>query len=146
MNTSLHEQLIAKCLPHIKHYKDDLLVHDKKAIEDHHGVPFLHWTRECGTQMLLLRPHDFASWPASDNEQAQFLFGQCNRRKMIHELCEIAKYFARPERDYIHLVLHFDGCLLHEITKERAVDIARQWKASVEREWDKQSKRVLAFA
>lgn len=146
MNTNLHEQLIAKCLPHIKHYKDDLLVHDKKAIEDHPGVPFLHWTRDYGTQMLLLRPHDHASWPASDSEQAQFLFGQCNRRKMIHELCEIAKYFAKTDRDYIHLVLHFDGHLLHEITKERAVEIAIRWKASVERVWDKQGKVTLCAA
>lgn len=143
---TLHEQLVAKCLPHIKHYKDDLLVNDKKAIEDHTGVPFLHWTRDCGTQMLLLRPHDYSSWPASDSEEAQFLFGQCNRRKMIHELCEIAKYFAKTDRDYIHLVLHFDGHLLHEITKEKAVDIARRWKASVEREWDRQRVPVHAFA
>lgn len=143
---TLHEQLVAKCLPHIKHFKEDLTVHDKDAIRDHPGIPFLHWTRDHGTQILLLRPHDHISWPKTDGELKPFLFGNCDRRKMLSELSEIAKYFAKPDRDQIHKVLHFDGSALHEITKENAVEIASQWRRDVDREWNKQVKDTLLAA
>lgn len=149
MNTehqSLHEQLVERCLPYIKYYKEDLLVHDKDAIKAFPGVPFIHWTRDCGTQILLLRPHDHDSWPKTDGELKPFIFSQCDRRKMIYELSEIAKYFAKPDRDQIHKVLHFDGSALHEITKEKAVEIAIQWRRDVDSGWNKQGNDTLCAA
>jgi hypothetical protein len=133
MNT--YEQLEAAVLPIITHYHDDLIKHDRKAITDNPGVPFLHWGRDYGTHIQMHHPADSAYWPAPGSE-VPYLFSTTTRERIAGQFPEMARYFLR-DRSQAKLIHHFDGRELHKITIERAVVIAEDFLRSLHAAWSR---------
>lgn len=124
------KSLIDACLPSIESYHDDLLVHDVKAIANYPGVPFLHFTRAWGTQILFMPDAWHESWPARGVE-VPYLFATADRHHILSQIAIMAKY------DYhlLRLVHYFDGTLLHKITRERAIELSLKHQRAVLAEW-----------
>lgn len=122
--------LITACLPSIESYRDDLLVHDVKAIATYPGVPFLHFTRAWGTQILFMPDAWHESWPAR-GQQVPYLFGTADREHILDGTLATIKY----PWDRIRLVHYFDGICLREVTIQRAIEIATAYQRRVLDTW-----------
>lgn len=135
-----YEQLVDACLPLIEAYRDDLLKHDKLWFEQNPGVPFLHWTRPCGTTICGLPAAD--SYPKG-GERVKYLFGTADRWHLLKEVVEMAEHHTRPSNSPEQFTCHhFDGKKLRKITIETAVDVARQYVRRIEAEWNKRNRQV----
>jgi len=126
------DKLKAICWEHIEAFENDLLVHDKAMIEEHPGVPFLHWTRASGTHMVMLLPTEQLS---KAGEVVPYLFGTADRKHVAKGAVSIAEHCAGPDRSMHKVVLHFDGKSFHRITVERAVTIAKDYYYGLLSEW-----------
>lgn len=124
--------LITACIPLIEHYKDELLVIDVKAIAEHPGMPFVHYARKWGTQLMMLAPHDHPCWPARGVHEP-YLFGTADREHMLKGLCDVAEYRFEDFRQ----AHYFDGAILRPITLERAIAIVREHRTSVLHHWNR---------
>ena len=127
----LYDELKEAVLPHMEAFMDDVLVHDKRCLEDNPGVPFLHWTRSTGTDLYFLHPADSEYYPPAGQFE-RFLFGMANRDHFLKAVYEVAKF----EQAQSHRIVHyFDGCKLRLIDCEQAVKIARQHVSDVQKIW-----------
>ncbi len=134
MNKNTFEALLARVNPIVKHYRTDL-DHDKATIEANPGVPFLHFTRPTGTDLVLLLPADDPSFPP-EGQLVPYLFGEVGRRELSEIPLRSAEYWARPGRECV--AWHwFDGQLVQEITPDGAVQIAEQYRRRIQGEWKK---------
>jgi len=127
----IYKSLRDKSLPFIKHYHKDLLFHDKKAItKDHVGVPFLHFTGECGTYIVLLQEKEF--FPAQ-GVILPFLFGTADRENILDQKYTIVKnQYRRTRQD---LAMHYDGFDLREVSLDEAKGIAYEYRRNIMAEW-----------
>lgn len=121
----------------LKAYRDDLIVHDAKWIRENPSVPFLHWTRETGTDLVALRGADASQWPAR-GERVKFLFGAAGRRKILAGMAQAAAYWCSAVSLPVLKVLWYDGKCLWVVTPEKAQQIVDEYRQRVLREWDKQ--------
>lgn len=138
MTTSIYEQLESRVLPLLKAYHRDLIVHDRAAMEKYPGVPFLHWTRECGTHITHLIPLEL--YPPA-GVRVPYLFGHADRQHILDEIVRFAQHFVKP-LETPHICHHYDGTKLRQITNEQAVEIAREYYERIDREWRKSRYRV----
>lgn len=120
-------------LPHIKHFKDDLLVHDRTWLRNHPGVPFLHWTRETGTDLCGLFPADHEAWPKA-GEEKPYLFSHAKREHFLRHAVIHAQCRARYPKECL-LALYFDGSRVAEVSVEKAIEIAMHHERMVLKEW-----------
>lgn len=127
-----YEKLKALCLPHLEAFQTDLLVHDKRSIEDNPGVPFLHFTRAWGTHMVVLI--DAKDYPG-DGEVVPYLFGRATREHVLAQTVRIVEYM--PKMDRQKCVCYFDGATLKTITQQQAEEIARRYVRKIRRAWRK---------
>lgn len=133
-----YEELESACLPLIEAYHPDLTKHDRLAITQNDGVPFLHWTRNYGTHITFLFHATHPTWPTQDYIKVPFIFGESGRRHILNENAGIAAYWAKDvNRGQIRAVHHFDGEKLRKITLEKAVEIAIQWRDATNSAWNK---------
>ena len=136
-----YQQLEALSLPLLKAHQSDLTEIDRKDIEeDHSGVPFLHFTRESGTHIVLMPEADHESWPAK-GERTPFLFGEATREHILDQVIPVLE--GIQGRGNTLLGLHFDGKALRKITVERALEVGRAYVDRVRRAWG-QAKREFA--
>lgn len=133
---SHYGELFAKCDPLVEAYRDDLLVHDRECLIRAAGTPYLHWTRETGTSLAVLWPHDSEAFPAP-GESVPYLFGKADRGKVLRDKQVEADYHASPVSLPTRLCLHFDGKALRKITTDRAVEIMRTYIRSVQHHWER---------
>ena len=121
MNT-LHDRLVLLADKHIKDYRDDLLVHDKNAIEANPNIPFLHFTGESGTIIEFLLP--FGSYPIK-GERVPYLFGTADREQILEQIKSMVFYTRKSTRQ--DLILYYDGLTithnLFDITQDKAEEI-----------------------
>jgi hypothetical protein len=129
-----YAQLYNLASPFLKSYRDDLEKHDKAAIEAHSGCPYLHYTRESGTHILFLIP---AKEYPREGDRVPFLFGFADRWHLLKELVSAAEHWLRPCNTRPLLTLWFDGKKFHQITVDKALDIARAYRIRIESEWRK---------
>lgn len=127
-----YEELKQRCLPHIEAYHDDLLVHDRNHLAKWPGVPFLHWTRKCGTDLTMMYPHDSPAWPA-EGEKVPYIFGTATREHVLGQNESMGKYH-RDKRDG-ELAHHYNGKTVFPVTLQRAVDIIEDYARSVRHSW-----------
>lgn len=138
---SVCAELEAAVLPHLHYFKDDLLVHDRKAIEDHPGCPFLHWSCDSNTHILFLVPQE--EYPRKD-VWIPYLFGQADRNHLLKQVTEMAEYFTRPNCDPGRYAVHrYTGKRLVKIDSKQAVEIAQDYCRAIRHEWE--PKRVEQF-
>jgi hypothetical protein len=146
---NVYEQLYERSSPHLLHYRDDLVKHDRCDIEKHAGVPFLHWTREMGTHISF---HPAADTYPPYGELVTYLFGKADREHLLRSKVLIAEACAGPSCGDHKLVLYYNGATLREVTIDEAVQIARDYRQAIWEEWrsvfrnkaQKQLQEVLA--
>jgi len=131
---TLYDQLAARSLPLIRHYHQDLEKIDREWIEDHPGVPFIHATREFGTDIVELYPADDPFWPPK-GQRVPYLFGEADRDHILEQAAGTARYLQK--RDRILLMLYYDGQTLRETTAKQAVKIAEDYERSVRHAWSR---------
>lgn len=125
----VYDELEAKCLPLIENYHTDLTKWDRQAIELHPCCPFLHWTRDTGTHIIMLTPED--SYPKR-GERVRYLFGTADREHLLRQTLVVAEYCDRET----HLACHYyDGVKLRSISSQDAVSIVKQYMREIERNW-----------
>jgi hypothetical protein len=140
---SVYQELESLCLPLITHWREDLTKHDREGIEQEHpGVPFLHWTRDTGTNISFLIPWD--AYPKL-GEVVPFLFGVADREHLLNEVVGFAEWHAKGINDPKRFTVHyFDGKKLKQITVQKAVQIAKEYAAGIQRLWNVE-KNVLSY-
>lgn len=118
----LHGKLTQKCDPIVKHYRKDLWVHDRNWIDDHYPMPFIHFTRECGTHIFGLE----AKCDLPDKDvQVKYLFGHADREHIISDT-QTAISSCCDSKEH-KLLLYFDGKELKEVTRLQAIRIVTAW-------------------
>ncbi len=137
---STYDQLFALCEHHIVAYRDDLVKHDKAWLEDHPGIPFLHFTRDYGTHLIALFPADSPTWPAP-GVVVPYLFGTADREHILRETVTACDYCTDNSPHL--LTMHFDGKKFHHITDQNTKDIAIDYTRRVEHAW-KTARRAIA--
>lgn len=133
------------CLPHLKHYHRDLLMHDRRAIRSFPDVPYLHVTRDMGTHLQFMRPTDHPSWPAPGQE-VPYLFSTADRDHLLKEAEGFIKYFIASHREESVLVHHYDGRTLRKISYRHADDLLSRWASNVRHGWNRIAARLPAAA
>lgn len=132
---SIYALLESRCLPLIRAFHDDLLKHDKAAIAESPGMPFVHWTRDCGTHIQMLPPPDHECFPKA-GVFVPFLFGTVDREGLLKAMLSMADYHAmatsNPERFTVH---YFDGKRLRLVTVQAAREIVRDHVCAVRAAW-----------
>jgi hypothetical protein len=139
---SVYQELESLCLPLITHWREDLTKHDREGIKDNPGTPFLHWTRDTGTNICFLVPWD--AYPKR-GELVRYLFGEVDREHLLREFVVFAEYHAQGINDPKQYTVHyFNGKALKQITVQEAVKIAKEYAAGIQRLWNVE-KNVLSY-
>ena len=130
--TQLHNQVKKHSLPLIKHYHDDLLIHDKNAIDG--KTPFLHFTGDTGTHIEKLIPAN--AYPAR-GEIVPYLFGKVGREHILNQIQPVIECMERNNRH--DLVLYFNGKKLKQISMGEAKVITTVYVSSIKAQWRRAS-------
>ena len=131
MGKSVYMQLKEKSLPHIKAYKEDLTVHDRKFLRENPGLPFLHFTGKTGTHLFALREE--SEYP-KEGERVKYIFGWETREGILEsEFSVIPDMKTRYGRG--DLAMYFDGKKLKKISYEDATKIGKDYVESMLRKW-----------
>jgi hypothetical protein len=134
---AIHKKLCDSCLHFMQGYKRDLEIHDLDAIEKYTSVPFLHWTRANGTHIEFLISNEHLP---KEGQRVPFLFGTNDREGILDSMVMMAEYWLRPFAEQIFTVHYFDGEVLREIDKKKAVEIAKQHRQKMFDSWQGQSR------
>jgi len=137
-----YNDLEAAVLPLLEAYEVDLTKHDRKAIEDNAGVPFLHWTRQHGTHIVFMPPSE--GYP-KEGERIPYLFGTADRWHIIKDVTVLPEHFLKPRNTPAIAVYHFDGQQLRKITVEKAKDIAYAYRYRIQTQWTSERRPLCAY-
>jgi len=113
-----------------------LEVHDREWIERNPGVPFFHFTRECGTFLIGLIPAE--DYPKV-GETVPYLFGYADRYHILNEVLSMLEAIKGMYKN--RLALHFDGLTFREIDFNRAYTIAMDYTVKIRRQWTREQRR-----
>ena len=86
MKNEIFEDLKNKTRSSIENYENDLLIHDKKCINDSENAPFIHWAGVNGTHIAILYSPD--KYPAL-GERVKYLFSRADRHHILNQKVEI---------------------------------------------------------
>ena len=137
----VYAELHRQSSPTIRYYRQDLEQYDREIVESDKvaGVPFLHWTDECSTQLRMLYNHDADLWPAK-GETIPFVFGRAGREEIVRQIVATADYLGDP----MHYssrggreARYFDGQRLNDISLAEAGHIAREYEKKILSDWQK---------
>jgi hypothetical protein len=132
--TALRQPVLAK----MKSYQRDFLVHDRRAWRQFPGVEFLHFTRETGTTLVFLFPHDHPIWP-HEGVHVKYLFGTADRWHILTQISKLTEYecglIQTPRLCY-----HGRSGHVVAVTPEDALNIAHTFEAQVRGAWGQQMK------
>ena len=127
MNT--YQEVKKHAFPFIESYQDDLVVHDKRCIEENPGVPFLHFTGKTGT--YLERLVDADAYPTGS---FKYIFGWSTREELLDAIVPITNSMkTRYGRG--DLALYYDGKFVKEISHKKATEIATDYVEKIRRAW-----------
>jgi len=131
---NVYEQIKEKALPFIKAYSDDLLIHDKNAIEGNPNIPFLHFTGSTGTHIELLV--DASEYPRK-GERVPYLFATADREHILDQKVKIVDHMTKVNRNDLMLYYPGDGKRVRTITHDKAKEIIREYRRRIEGIWRK---------
>jgi len=133
MEMNTYETLASKVSCHIEAYMDDLTKHDRAWIEAHPGVPFLHFTRSCGTHLLPLPAAE--TFPAK-GQRVPYLFASADRSHMLSQVGSFCGHCA--DCSTTKAIYHFDGHRLIHTSPAAAKETARQYQRGIMAQWERQ--------
>lgn len=111
---TIFETLKEKVLPYLQHYHNDLLVHDKKILDEYPG-PFVYGYRKTGTDLLrLYKSFDEIPWKNKN-------ISLDDAEKILREDLGWITYSANRDRN--SKFLYFDGNKLQETTVQQVEKI-----------------------
>lgn len=129
----VYATIAKKSLKWLNYYKSDLIVHDKKTIENNPNIPFLHFTWNSGTYLMLLRSAQDESWPKK-GEWVPFLFGHADREHILNQHIEVMPAIGQ---NVISLIQYYDGKKVSDVgTMIAASEIIRKYIRRVQIEWN----------
>ena len=134
----IYQPVKEKALPLIDAYHDDLLVHDKRDLENSPGVPFLHFTGDTGTYLLFMIPAE--AYPAK-GVTMPYLFGKADRGHILRQYLKTIEHMKKVNRQ--DLILYFNGKRLIEINQERAESITRKYEDKIWRDWARAERKKI---
>jgi hypothetical protein len=128
----IHAELVALCDKIVTGYRDDLLVHDKRNIEQHAAsVPFLHFSRGTGTYMVHLIAA--SEYPAK-GVLVPFLFGTANREHCLDSVTDMVDH-CTDFHNGTHICHYWNGRKLLRITLDKAKQIASEYDYIIRQQW-----------
>ena len=116
---NIFKKLSTLVLPLLSSYKDDLLVHDKEAMEQHYKGEAIHGVRSTGTNILIKSQQCFL-------DNAKPMFGNAKPSLEIYKANVEAFLFSNE------IFFHSKGDEIKEISKEEAMSIYKSWLPLVE--------------
>ncbi len=137
--SKIYQQLHALVRSRLLAYETDLETHDKEAIETSPGVPFLHWTRDSGTEIVMLWDMKSDVWPMY-GVQVPYLFGTADRNHMLDQKIAIAEWHLRTPSggDNKYICHYYDGVRIMPVTCAKAVEIAKEYARPIRRHWEQE--------
>ena len=131
---NVFEEVRKKAEPLMESYQSDLLVHDRKFIEEYPKIPFLHFTGESGTYLVgLFKSEDY---PAK-GELVPHFFGHASREEILKGNGAVVPTMkTRYGRD--RLCLFYDGIGVREISYEKASEIFDKYANAMLAKWRKE--------
>lgn len=130
MTATVHEQLAKHVNPILKAYLNDFAIHDRNWIDDNPGVPFIHMTRECGTNIAGLHTADSDRFPPA-GEYVPYIFATANRLHILRD--ESSVIHCQPTE---HAYLYCDGTTVKPITYEEATIIVSSHIRKIRLTWN----------
>ena len=129
--TSAYDKVFEMASPVIKHYRNDLVKHDKRAIDENAGIPFLHFTGDTGTSITFFHPAE--KYPGK-NVTVPYLFGHADRNHILDETKNIIFYMRKLNRQDV--ILYYNGSTVKKITQDTAEDLVTKYYYRMLREFD----------
>lgn len=126
-------QVKEKSLPFIKAFRDDLIKHDRSAIQKNPDIPFLHFTGENGTHIVQFHPA--TDYPPA-GERVPYLFGTADRCHILNQHVDIVKHLVEKPDFRQELILYSDGKSVKQIDGERALCLVDQYRIDIESAWN----------
>lgn len=133
MKKSIFEIIKRRSLPVMTAYQKDLLVHDKKDIENHAGIPFVHYTGTTGTTTIFFA--DKSNYPPK-GEKVRYIFGLSDRTHILKD-STIGLLKALPRNNRTEMIQYFDGCKVHKVTFEQSAWIVRLYYIDMMKQFKK---------
>ena len=127
---TIYDEVEEKALPLIKAYQNDLLVHDRKTMTENPETPFLHFTGDTGTYLVLMIPG--SDYPNA-GETVPYFFGKADRDRILRGKVTLVVHAKQTNRQ--DLILYFDGEKLSEVTQEKAELVIWKYQKRILREW-----------
>jgi len=125
-------ELVRKVDHIVERYRDDLLVHDARAIKDRPECPFLHFANPSGTHLVFLTPHDDASWP-KDDEPVPYMLGHADRWNILEQTHSLVDAILHQFR--VQSIQYYDGTTLRNTTAHRVLDLVTDYIGETRFEW-----------
>ena len=137
---TVSSRLQANCYPELRRkvrkliqaFHCDLDKYDRDILKAIDPTPYLHFTRELGTHLIVLR--SASDYPKA-GEQIPYLFGTADREHILRSGMSIFECIDR-ERNTL-AVHHFDGAKLHEIDMDKAKRVLQDYMDDVRRQWQR---------
>ncbi len=131
-NEQVYKEVESKSLPLIKCFSEDLTEIDKRTIlENKRQYPFLHFTGENGTYLIILAPIE--EYPAK-GEDIKYLFGHADR---IHILGDKVRHieWCVKESSKREVVLYFDGTKVREVSEGEVLNIIYDYERNLKNQF-----------
>lgn len=129
----IYDMLERECLPLMDSYTEDLTVHDKGWIEANSGVPFLHYTRHSGTNIVTLPLPDDGEFP-KEGVVVPFFFGSADREHILDSKLAVVEWSGDPINPK-HVCHYYNGKTLRRISIPEGEEVIREYMAMVRSEW-----------
>jgi len=129
-----YAHLYALASPRLKDHRNDLEKWDREIVEKMPGCPYLHYTRESGTHIVMMPPADSDYYPKA-GEYVKYLFGMAEREHILRACVSTAEHFVNPRNSFRGLVLYYDGRRFLKIDTRKALEIAREYRNRIIIAW-----------
>ncbi len=126
MNRTFKE-IVFNSLPLLSEHTDDLMVHDKREMNNKLNVPFIHFTRNYGTSMIFLSTQDYPK----KGIEIPHLFGTANRNHLLSEL----KSVTDCHHGNCMVIQHYDGKEVKVICHDKALSIVHAFTLDTLKKW-----------
>jgi len=129
----IYNKLYALTSKHVKNYIEDLTTHDKNAINNYPGIPFIHIAREHGTSLTRLFVSEV--YP-KEGEKVRYMFNcYADRKGLLKSNLEYLEYYLKNDPKSIYF---FNGQIFKKLTKDQAEGIYKKYMDNLICKWEEE--------